>query len=441
MSNKIFQFISQLWSNKINRARVLPVAIIVVALLIILVFKLLQPQPPVKVVAEKVWVVQTHQLSAGKKIPQLKLYGRVESPYMSVLTASISADVKTLQVHEGDYVSQGQILLHLDNKDVQLALDENNANVAELEALINAENNRYKNDQVALKLEKSLVALAEKKLSREIKTSRSKLTSLSSRDTQQQALDKQKLALVSRQLAVADHAARLAQLQARLSRQQARAQKAAHDAQRAVIVAPFNGIITKTEVSPGEFVRPGEALLDMYDTAQVEIRAQLPNVFVAIVKQALAQHIPLTASLKTDHGSPFIHLDRLSGLIGGSGGGVDGLFTLSEKQSAPLTIGQVLELTLDLPPLSHVYSVPVSSIYGTERLYQVVNNRLVRVRVKKVGNQYRAGKQFVLVASDKLKPGDRVITTQLPQAVNGLKVKWQNNAPVNHASVRSLSDQ
>jgi multidrug efflux pump subunit AcrA (membrane-fusion protein) len=421
---------------------VLTIAVVLLTLLLILIFKFSQSEPPVKQEQEKAWVVQTQQLVSGAKSPQLELYGRVESPYAPSLTSSINADVKSLDVKEGEYVSQGQRLVSLDDTDVRLVLEERVSNIAELEAMITSENNRYQNDLAALKLEESLGALAEKKLAREEKTSKTNLTSQSSFDSQKQALQNQKLALKARQLNVADHPARLAQLEARLSRSRILKQQADIDLQRATVTAPFDGIILKTMVSPGERVRPGEVLLQMYATDQVELRAQLPQKYIAIVKQSLADGRALKATVKTESGPLTVTLNRVSGSITNSGIGVDALFLTESDQAQNLTIGDNLEMTLLLPAIENVFSVPVSSLYGTSRIYRVVNERLTAVTVKKLGNQFREGKQFILVRSEVLKAGDQIITTQLPHAVTGLKVEVRNASLAdNNLSLQETSPQ
>jgi multidrug efflux pump subunit AcrA (membrane-fusion protein) len=399
---------------------------VLLTLLLILIFKFSQLEPPVKQEQEKAWVVQTQQLVGGAKSPQLELYGRVESPYAPSLTSSINADIKSLDIREGEYVSQGQRLVSLDDTDVRLVLEERVSNIAELEAMIASENNRYQNDLAALKLEESLVALAEKKLAREEKTSKTNLTSQSSFDSQKQALQNQKLALKARQLNVADHPARLAQLEARLSRSRILKQQAEIDLQRAMVTAPFDGIILKTMVSPGERVRPGEVLLEMYATDQVELRAQLPQKYITIVKQSLADGLALKATVKTGTGPLTVTLSRISGSITNGGIGVDALFVTQSDEAQNLTIGDNLEMILVLPAIENVFSVPVSSLYGTSRIYRVENERLTAVTVKKMGNQFREGKQFILVRSEALKAGDQIITTQLPHALTGLKVEVRN---------------
>jgi len=202
MPNNPLQAARSFWQSNRISAKLLPVAVVLVTVALLLIFKLLQPEPPVKTKEEKRWIVQTHKLINGAKTPQLELYAQVESPYTATITASINADVTSLDTKEGESVFEGQLLIMLDESDVLLILDQRLADAAELEALITSEKNRSKNDIAALKLERSLVTLAEKKLGREEKTSKTNLTSQSSFDSQKQALQNQKLALKARQLTV-----------------------------------------------------------------------------------------------------------------------------------------------------------------------------------------------------------------------------------------------
>ena len=400
--------------------------------MLLLIFKIAKPEPPVKAKEEKTWTVQTHRLVDGAKSPELELYGSVESPYTATITSIIDADVISLEANEGELVRSGQLLILLDDTDARLSLEDKKASVAELEALIISENNRYKNDLAALKLEKSLLELARKKLQREEKTSKSNLTSQASLDAQKEALNQQQLALNSRQLNITDHPARLAQLEARLSRSRALTEQAEIDLARAIVTAPFDGIVIKTLVSPGERVRPGEALLEMYSTDRIELRAQLPQKFISIVKESIMQQHPFEAVVKTDSGTRTATLDRISGSIAEGSHGVDALFEVDSDDANRLTIGDTLEMTLALPAIEDVFSVPVSSIYGTDRIYRIENDRLVAVKVEKMGRQYRHGRQFVLVRSGELNPGDEIITTQLPLAVSGMKVEVRNQETSNN---------
>jgi multidrug efflux pump subunit AcrA (membrane-fusion protein) len=429
--------LGSLWQQHRQSRLAIPALIVAGTVLLVMSFKLLQPAPPIKAKEEKSWVVQTITLQNGPKTPQLELYGKVESPYTSTLTSTVDADVASLEIREGERVTRGQTILVLDDSEVRLLLDQRQSDVADLEAQIESENTRHRNDLASLKLEKSLVELARKKLAREEKTSKANLTSQSSYDSQKQALQSQELALKARQLNVDSHPARLAQLQARLKQKRAQLEQAEKDLKRTEVAAPFDGIVLNTSVSPGERVRPGEVLVEIYATDEVELRAQLPQKHIDDVRRALAQGISMPAKAVTPVGDIEVHLHRISGAIGQTGTGVDALFEVAQGDSDKLVIGEVLDVIVDLPEIDNVYRVPVSALYGTDRIYRVssaiaddngtddngaADTRLETVRIEKLGNQVEGGQYYLLVRSDKLDDGDRIITTQLPHAVSGLKV-------------------
>jgi len=437
--SQLFRPLATLWQQNRRSPKTVPVIAVLVTVLLLMIFKFSQPEPPVKEKQEKIWTVQTHQLIDGAKIPQLELYGQVESPYTASLTTIINADIVSLEVKEGQVVNKDQLMIKLDEIDAKLTLDQRASDVAELEASIESENNRHDNDLSALKLEKSLVSLARKKLAREEKTSKSNLTSQSSFDTQKQALQNQELALKARELNVKNHPARLAQLEAKLAQKRALLQQAERDLHRANVLAPFDGIVLSTSISPGERVRPGEELLKLYSTDNVELRAQLPQKYVDTVKQALQRQQALSAKVKTSHADIDVVLHRVSGAMANSGIGVDALFEISSDDAKLFVIGEVHDVILNLPAITDVYSIPVSSIYGTNRIYRVENGRLAAINVEKLGGQIMGDNQFILVRSDKLAPGDEIITTQLPHAMSGLKVDVRNAVPADLNAPENLS--
>ena len=428
--------LGSLWQQHRQSRFAMPVLIILGTVLLVTLFKLVQPTPPVKQKEEKSWVVSTITLDNGPKTPQLELYGRVESPYTSTLTSTVDADVASLEVREGERVAKGQTILVLDDSEVRLLVEQRQSDVADLEAQIESENTRHKNDLASLKLERSLVELAKKKLEREEKTSKANLTSQSSYDSQKQALQSQELALKARQLNVDSHPARLAQLEARLKQKRAQLEQAEKDLRRTEVSAPFDGIVLSTSVSPGERVRPGEVLAEVYATDEVELRAQLPQKHVDDVRRALTSDNTLAATAVTPVGDISVRLKRISGVVGQTGSGVDALFRVAEGDSEKLIIGEVLDVIVDLPELHDIYRVPVSALYGTDRIYRVTTSqsdddgnsttRLETVRVEKLGNQSEDGQYYLLVRSDELNNGDKIITTQLPHAVSGLKVTVRN---------------
>jgi len=412
----------------------LPIIIITLTALIIFILMTSRATPPKKLPIEKSWAVSTESVSRGLVNPQLELLGSVESIYTSQLSAAITADVKHVPIREGAYVTKGQLLVELDDIETQLELQQKKANTEELIASITSENNRYKSDIVALKNEQALLSIAERSVERQKKLEKSNLTSQEQIDTALNKRELQSLLVNKRQLNIADHTSRLQQLNAKLLRAKAERSNADLNLSRTHITAPYDGQITHVNVSPGDRVRLGEPIVELYDSQQIEVRAQIPNRSVSLIRSALSNTAQTnTSSLKASvaiygQNIPFT-LDRLSGKANSGSGGVDGLFKASSENPS-LIPGNSVKLTVNLPVIENTITAPLSALYGTNRIYTIKDERLVSTQASVEGSYItKEGKQR-LILKTKLAAGETIVTTQLPNAINGLKVSVRG-APAN----------
>jgi RND family efflux transporter MFP subunit len=378
-------------------------------------------RPPVEVV-ERAWLVQTQTIAPSRLAPDLVLYGRVESPRSATLTAAVSSDVLEVPAREGMQVVAGDLLVALDEREMQFDLAQREADVAEAEAAIVSEQTRYQADLDALEMDQRLMDLARSELNRLVDLQKRGLGSESQRDTARQGLEQQGMSLISRKQAIQDHDARRASLEARLARARASRDRARLDLERTRIVAPFAGRVTRVDASPGNRVRIGDPLMDLYDFGAVEVRAQIPSRQLGTVKEALAASGTLTARTYVDGVEVALALDRLAGKADAASGGVDALFRV-EGGTEQLTIGRVVRVVLAMTPLEGMVAVPYEALYGLDTLYRLQDERMQAVRVERIGEQRRAGERAkVLVRSPELQDGDQIVVTQLPNAVSGLKV-------------------
>jgi len=92
-------------------------------------------------------------------------------------------------------------------------------------------------------------------------------------------------------------------------------------------------------------------------------------------------------------------------------------------------LNKSLRVILELPKHKDVIALPISSIYGTNGVFRVNDGRLESLTVSPVGYQYQQGKaDKVLVIAEAINDGEKIITTQLPKAINGLKVTVQDES-------------
>lgn len=372
---------------------------------------------------EKAWLVAVERVQPRTLGPELPLYGRVESPRSATLAAAISADIVELPAREGMLVEKGALLVGLDDRDSRLKLQQQQAELDEIEAEIASENHRYQSDQKSLENEKALLKLTQRSVQRVQRLKDTHVASESGLEEALQAAERQAIAVNSRELAIRDHQARVARLRARRERASALRDLAQLEVERSRILAPFAARVARVPVALGTRVRPGDGLVELYDTKALEVRAQIPSRYQSTVYRALETGLTLPAEATANGGVAELHLDRLAGRVIPGSGGVDALFRVIAGETW-LRQGDFVSLTVRLPAQSELIAIPYEALYGTDRVYTMVNGRMRAIKVERIGawTAPDLGKR-VLVRSDALREGDLLITTQLPNAIDGLRVQ------------------
>ncbi|MDO6562678.1 HlyD family efflux transporter periplasmic adaptor subunit [Amphritea sp. 1_MG-2023] len=407
-----------------------PLLILLAAVAIFMILKITKPTAPSKPPTEKVWTVKAISATPASYAPQLSLYGRIESPDSSTLSASINAFVEQRWVAEGDSVKAGQPLVQLDNRDAVLLLAQRQADVDRIKALIAAETINYQANIKALKIEQQLVNLTQRTLNRYQDLSQRNLASQNQLDDARRTQQQQALSLNNRQKLIDDHPNQLAQLQAQLNQAVALRDSAALDLERSQIRAPFSGRIADIHVSAGERVRSGDTLLTLYNTDALEVRAQIPNRYLPQLHQQLNKGETITASAQLDGQALSLTLSRFAAAVNSGSAGVDALFHINsdDYRGEP---GRTLALDLTMPIQHNLLALPPQAIFGTDRIYTIEAQRLQAHTVSRVGDRRSPdGQPQVLVSHHQLQPGDLILATQLPNAMTGLLVEQASNTAV-----------
>lgn len=403
----------------------LPLIIIGAAIAVFMYMKSTKPESPTMAKPEKVWRVNTITASPQSYSPELTVYGRVETPSKSTLRSALSADVMTINAYEGDLVKHGDLLIQLDDRDVQLLVDQRQSDVDEIKAQIDSERIAHSNNETILSSENTLLALAEKSVERAQQLEQSRLTSRSNLDDTLAAKQRQVVTIKNLEKVIAEHPARLAQLKAKLDRAKALLEQAKLDLSRSQVIAPFDGRITKLSASVGNRVLNGDSLISLYDNSKLEVRAQIPNRFISEVSQQIAAGHRMTAVAEVNGSKLTFELQRLSGQVTDDSGGVDALFKLLTTNET-LSLGTFVELNLQLPEHSNVIAIPYDALYGLNSVYLAKDGYLVSTPIQRIGEMSSDGQPVLLIDSADINKGDLIVSTQLPNAISGLKVEAVN---------------
>ena len=431
MSNRVGALAQAVWKRIVGvplKARIILVIVAVSAFgsVGLIAFA---PEPD-HVVADAQGVPVSSMVTQFQRLsPEVRLYGRVETPNAAQLTALISAPVAALAAREGDRVHAGAVLVALDETDMALALERAEAELdqaqADLEVLLLGGDE----DRAVLAYQERLAdqAVAKADWHRKLFAQGS-----ISRQTLNAALSEshaQAIALVQQRGLVASFEHRRSRALASVARAKASEREARVNLERAAVKAPFPGRVTRVLVAPGELVAPGTTVAEIYDDTRLEIRVAIPNVHLPEVEAALAagERPAVLADFGDYEGTGL--LERLVGAVEKGRSGVDGLVRLDADVNPP-DLGRAVQLRMTMRPVTGLVALPVQAVYGQRRVFMIEDGLLAGIDVERVGEMTtERGDLRLLVRGPGLNDGGRVLTTQLSNAVTGLRVSVADDAP------------
>ncbi len=391
------------------------------------------PNPAPAVRTEKAWPVSVIEVTPAAIQPSFTAFGRVESSNVTHLKTDLNAQVADIHVREGDWVEAGDELITLDARELELALDERRAELAQLTANLASVRTQKEMLEASTEQYRSVYQVAEKKLERHRDLMAKRLISQSLLDEVTAEADQASIRYRDHMRALTDVPNLMAAAQAAVDRATAQVRQAELDIEKTRIAAPFRGPILGVFVAPGDRSNLGATLADIANADAFEVRVQIPVRYGDRLHDTLARGSEVTATTKD--GVP-LTLSRLSSRVRPGQSGLDAFFELHVTTGSPHTaLGRLLELNVTLPEETSVVALPVQAIYENDRIYAVEASsaepegaatefRLEAITVERVGEmQDENGEHRILVRSPAIHDGERIITTQLPRAISGLLVE------------------
>lgn len=355
------------------------ISLLIIAIAISIAFYVIstKPKPKKSEIKEQIWSVKAQTVNKTSYRPELNLYGTVESSNNSIITSVITADVNLVLALEGQFVEKGQTIISLNPKNINLLLKQRQAEV----------------DDIQEKLSKNL-----RELTRQESLYKKRVVSLSSIEAIRQTV---------------------ASLRAQLNSSQARLEQTKTDKSRSEVVAPFSGRIVKVFVSMGDRVNIGSKLVAIYDSNNLEVRTQLPNRYLGAIRKIWSEGKPITALI---NGKTKAELSRITGEVKAKSAGIEALFKL-EKYDNNLSIGRAVNIKVYLPEVNDAFAIPYDAIYDRNKIYKIVDSRLKSSKIKQLGQYTINDNLYAIVDGQIFQNNELLLLTQLPNAINELKVK------------------
>ena len=409
----VFRFFKKQW---------LAISIVVLAIVIFAVMWWHSPTPKSTEVTQKPIPVKAKVIKLGSNQPQILLYGVIESTQLSRQRAKFPGSVVLVAVKEGEAVKKGQLMVQLSKTNRQHILQQRKAEYKDVKEQIEVEKEQYLTDKAALEHERKMVQVYKKDFARMQQLARQKYVSSSELERAESEHAKMRLLITQREHSLKSHEHTLAQLHAKLERADALVKLADHELTDADFKAPFDGRVNDMFVSVGTRVSTGQVVVEVLSDSGYRIRATLPNRDLVKVKQAMSQSSEVMATVKWHDNFAKAKLRAISTNIDKGQISKDALFVL-HNEFLHWILGQTVSVYVPCLPIDDTILLPMTALHQNSAVYKIVDGHLKRVTVKQVGDVFRKdGSHDILVTSQALKSGDKVMVSVLPQAINGLAV-------------------
>lgn len=403
----------------------LPVVFILTAAGLYALLIIFKEKPPAFETRARIWPVKVMKVSLQTHVPVLTVYGTVENPGAVKISASGASYVTQLPVSEGQVVNSGDLLVELDQRDFLPKVHSAAAAVSRVKAQIQNLKLRHATDSTVFKNENRVLELNQQELSRAKILKQRGLGPQVAVEQAEQVLQNQKLVVAQRQLALHEYPQKIKELHAQLTQAESDLEVAQLQFERSRIVSRSTAIVGRLDVAVGDRVEQNQLLFSVYPFKSMQVRAKIPSSYLPAVQSVLMGDSEKTSSLSARVVDDPVELvlTRLAGEADSRG--IDALLVASSK-AEHLRQGMALTVYLDLPAQANSVVIPYEALYGADRAYKVVDGKLKAITVTRLGDvPMQDGIMWALVKSEGLSEDDLLLTTHMPNAVNGLAVDPQ----------------
>lgn len=236
--------------------------------------------------------------------PTIQVTGNMEATQVDVST-KITARIISLKVREGDRVTEGQLLLRLDDTDLRADTDRSGAALGSAEAqlrdlLAGARREEILQAREALRSATATRVWTERDFRRAQELFQKELIATQDVDRARQAYEvavaQERSARANLELLEAGprpwqvEAARGQVTQAKAALAFARSRLA-----EATILSPINGVVLRKNLEAGETANPGVSILTLVDPTDLWLRAYVPETDIGKIKVGMVARITVDA--------------------------------------------------------------------------------------------------------------------------------------------------
>lgn len=370
-----------------------------------------------------IWKEQTEQ-------PIVSGYGVINSRHRLELRAEVNGRIMNLapEMKTGGRVASGQTLLVIDPFDYQTAVDEAELQLEEINLSLSELEAQRESERALLPQDIDQNDINTLEFKRQATLQQKGVSSASALDAARRQLNVSRQSVAARQQQIRILTERIKQKKVAIRRQGIAIKKAKSEFDKTTLFAPFSGLLANVSVERGQLVGRNEALGELIDPEELEVRFNLSQDEFAVLSSLNQAPLGAYAKVIWSYGqipmSTPAQITRISPVINDSQGGLE-LFAVignPEDNTARNILprpGTFAEVQVSGQEIKNAVSLPITALSGQNKIYVVGSDGIlseVQVQVFE-----RRGNRALVTGN--LPEGSRVVAARFPRLAGGLKVR------------------
>ena len=392
--------------------------------------KATKPEVPSRPSQEKVWPVLAAPVEFSDYKPEVRLYGETLAGRSVELRALVAGQVIETGpgLLAGGQVKKGDLLLRIDPFQYKGALDEAEAQLMEAKAELDEIEATIKSEQDALGHSKEQLVIAERDLSRAVPLVQRGAVSKKVADDRRMIVSERNQAVKLRVNNLAVQKAKAEQQQAKIVQLDWKVRQAKRHLEETELKAPFDAYVKNVNAELGRLLGVNDAVATLLDRDWMDARFTLSDSqygrIVTEGETVIGRPIEVLWKVGSKELAYKAVIERVAAEITSESGGVEVYARLTDPlKPIPIRAGAFVEVQVFDRAYSNVARLPETAVYGGERVYVIADGRLSERKVELIGS---AGDDVLVRGA--IAQGDRVVTTKLTNAGEGLAVE-EKTAP------------
>lgn len=372
---------------------------------------------------ERVFSVGVVTASLGTEVPDLETFGEVQSRRSLEVRAAAAGRIIWLAdgFEDGGRVSQGDVLLRIDPADAQAAFERAQVDVQDAQAELTDALRSLTLARDETQAAEDQAALQQRAFQRQKDLEGRGVGTAAAMEAAELSVASARQSVLSRRQAEAQAEKRIDQARTGV----ARADIALADAERMLadtsVTAPFDGVLTATNVVEGRLVANNEKLADLIDPHALDVKFRVSTAQYARLIDELGNLISAPVTVTIDAaGVDLVAQGRINRISAGETGTQSGRLIFARLEDARgFQQGDFVTVSVAEPALERVARLPAAAYDPAgDVLIVTPENRLERLPVQLVRRQG----DDVLVRGQGLN-GREVVEARSPLLGAGIQVK------------------